>query len=131
MARSSSKTTAANAISPAKQAARVGPDLSGINNKTKEELLTSILNPSYAIEPRFTYYMVTTKDGRMHDGVISNETPGMLTLRGGTEEGDDTILRKNIAEVRASSLSLMPDGLEDSLGRQGLADVITYLRGGL
>jgi putative heme-binding domain-containing protein len=116
---------------PRKQAARVGPDLSGINNKTKEELLTSILNPSYAIEPRFTYYMVTTKDGRMHDGVISNETPGMLTLRGGTEDGDDTILRRNIAEVRASTLSLMPDGLEDSLGRQGLADVITYLRGGL
>jgi hypothetical protein len=33
--------------------------------------------------------------------------------------------------MRASSLSLMPDGLEDSLGKQGLADVITYLRGGL
>jgi putative membrane-bound dehydrogenase-like protein len=116
---------------PRKQGPRVGPDLSGINNKTKEELLTSILNPSYAIDPRFTYYMVTTKDGRMHDGVISNETPGVITLRGGTEEGDDTILRKNIAEMRASSLSLMPDGLEDSLGKQGLADVITYLRGGL
>jgi putative membrane-bound dehydrogenase-like protein len=116
---------------PRRQAARVGPDLSGINNKTKEELLTSILNPSYAIDPRFTYYMVTTKDGRLHDGVISSETPGMLTLRGGTEDGDDTILRKNIAEMRASSLSLMPDGLEDSLGKQGLADVITYLRGGL
>jgi putative membrane-bound dehydrogenase-like protein len=115
---------------PRHAGARVGPDLSGINNKTREELLTSILNPSYAIEPRFTYYMVTTKDGRVHDGVIANETPGMLTLRGGTEEGDDTILRKNIAEVRASSLSLMPEGLEDSLGKQGLADVITYLRGG-
>ena len=37
----------------------------------------------------------------------------------------------DIGEVRASTLSLMPDGLEDSLGRQGLADVITYLRGGL
>jgi len=116
---------------PRKQGPRVGPDLSGINNKTKEELLTSILNPSYAIEPRYTYYIVTTKDGRMHDGVISSETPGMLTLRGGTEESDDTILRKNIADMRASHLSLMPDGLEDSLGKQGLADVISYLRGGL
>jgi Cytochrome c, mono- and diheme variants len=37
---------------PRRQGGRVGPDLSGINNKTKEELLTSILNPSYAIEPR-------------------------------------------------------------------------------
>ncbi len=110
---------------------RVGPDLSSINSKTKEELLTSIVNPSYAIEPRFTYYLVTTKDGRMYDGVISNETPGMITLRGGSDEGDETILRANIAEMRASSLSLMPDGLEKALGRQGLADVIAYLQGGL
>jgi hypothetical protein len=33
--------------------------------------------------------------------------------------------------VRASSRSLMPDGLEEALGRQGLADVIAYLQGGL
>ena len=105
--------------------------LSSINSKTKEELLTSIVNPSYAIEPRFTYYMVTTRDGRMYDGVLSNETPGMVTLRGGSDEGDETILRSNIAEMRASSLSLMPDGMEKVLGRQGLADVIAYLQGGL
>jgi putative heme-binding domain-containing protein len=99
---------------------RVGPDLSSVNMKTKEELLTSIVNPSYAIEPRFTYYMVTTKDGRISDGVISNETPGMITLRGGSDEGDETILRTNIAQMHASTLSLMPDGLEKVLGRQGL-----------
>jgi putative heme-binding domain-containing protein len=105
--------------------------LSGINNKTKEELLTSILNPSFAIEPRFVNYIVTTKDGRMHDGVIANETPGAIALRGGSEEGDETVLRKNIAEIRASSVSLMPEDLEKSLSKQDLADVITYLRGGL
>jgi len=32
---------------------------------------------------------------------------------------------------RASSISLMPEELEKSLTRQGLADVIAYLRGGL
>jgi putative heme-binding domain-containing protein len=116
---------------PHRDRGRVGPDLASISSKSKEELLTSILNPSSAIEPRFTYYLVTTKDGRMYDGVISNETPGMITLRGGSDEGDETILRTNIAEMRASSLSLMPDGLEQALGRQGVADVIAYLQGGL
>ena len=116
---------------PHRDRGRVGPDLSSINSKSKAELLTSIVNPSYAIEPRFTYYLVTTKDGRMYDGVISNETPGMITLRGGSDEGDETILRANIAKMHASSLSLMPDGLEKALGRQGLADVIAYLQGGL
>jgi hypothetical protein len=55
----------------------------------------------------------------------------MITLRGGSDEGDETILRTSIAQMRASSLSLMPDGLEKALGRQGLADVIAYLQGGL
>jgi putative membrane-bound dehydrogenase-like protein len=116
---------------PRRQGGRVGPDLSGINNKTKEELLTSILNPSYAIEPRFVNYIVSTTDGRMFDGVIANETPGAITLRGGSEEGDETILRKNIAAIRASSVSLMPEDLEKSVNKQGLADIIAYLRGGL
>jgi putative membrane-bound dehydrogenase domain len=116
---------------PRKLGGRVGPDLSGINNKTKEELLTSILNPSYAIEPQFTHYIVTTKDGHVHDGVLAQETPAVITLRGGTEEGDETLLRANIQEIRASSISLMPEELEKSLNHQGLADVIAYLRGGL
>jgi putative heme-binding domain-containing protein len=116
---------------PRRQAGRIGPDLSGINNKTKEELITSILNPSYAIEPRFVNYVITTKDGRMYDGIIANETTWSITLRGGSEEGDETVLRKNIAAIRASSVSLMPDELEKGFGKQGLADVIAYLRGGL
>ena len=75
--------------------------------------------------------MITTKEGRFHDGVIGSETPAVITLRGGAEESDETILRANIAELRASTMSLMPDELETTLGRQGLADVIAYLRGGL
>jgi putative heme-binding domain-containing protein len=110
---------------------RVGPDLSGVNNKTKEELLTSILNPSAEIQPRFTNYVVVTKDNRMHDGIIVNETAGTLTLRGDSEEGDVTILRQNISEIRASSVSLMPDDLEKQLSKQDLANVIAYLRAGL
>jgi putative heme-binding domain-containing protein len=89
------------------------------------------MNPSYTIEPLFVNYVVTAKDGRMYDGVIANETPGAITLRGGSEDGDETILRKNIAEIRASSVSLMPDGFEEKMSKQDIADVIAYLRGGL
>ena len=124
-------TNCARCHMPRAQGGRVGPDLSGVNNKTKEELLTSILNPSYAIEPHYVHYVVTTKQGEIHDGVISNETPGSITLRGGTENGDETLLRTNIAEIRASSVSLMPEGLEKSMSRQEIADVIAYLRAGL
>lgn len=119
-----------NCHSARKKGGRVGPDLRGVNNKTKEELLEAILNPSRAVEPRFVNYVVTTKDGQMHDGVLANETPGTITLRGGEEE-DVTILRSNIQEIRSSNLSLMPEDLEKNLNKQGLADVIAFLRAGL
>jgi putative heme-binding domain-containing protein len=98
--------------------------------KSKQELLESILNPSASVESRYVNYLVTTRDGRMYDGVLGNETAGAITLRGGAEE-DVTLLRKNIVEIRASRLSLMPEGLEESMNKQDIADVIAYLRGGL
>ncbi|MEZ5399756.1 MAG: c-type cytochrome [Bryobacteraceae bacterium] len=115
---------------PRREGARVGPDLAGINMKTKEELLTAILDPSASIEPRFVNYLVTTKDGRMFDGVLASETAGAITLRGGSEQ-DVTIPRAQIAEIRASNISLMPEEIEKTVGKQGLADVIAYLQGGL
>ncbi len=122
-------STCAKCHSPQKGRPRIGADLSGINNKTKEELLDSILNPSAAIDPRFINYVVTTKDGRIYDGILANETPGAITLR--NTEGDVTILRKNLAQLRASTLSLMPNGMEKTLSKQQIADLIAYLRGGL
>ena len=113
---------------PRKQGGRVGPDLSGISMKSKEELLEAILNPSASIEPRFVNYIVTTKDGRTFDGVLAGETPGAVTLRGGQEE-DVTVLRKDVASIRASSISLMPEDLEKGLSKQGMADLIAYMRG--
>ena len=116
---------------PRVQGGRVGPDLSGINNKTKEELLADILNPSYAIEPTYINHVVITKDGYIYDGVISNETPGTITLRSGAENGDQTLLRSNIAEIRSSAVSLMPEGFDKKLNEQDMANIIAYLRGGL
>jgi putative membrane-bound dehydrogenase-like protein len=116
---------------PRVKGGRVGPDLSGINNKTKSELLTDILNPSYGIEPRFVNYVVTTKAGHIYDGLVSNETPGSVTLRGGGADRDHTVLRKNIADIRTSPISLMPEGFEQTLKKQDIADIIAYLRGGL
>lgn len=108
---------------------RIGADLSGVNNKTKDELLTSILNPGYAIEPRFVNYIVTTNDGRIRNGVLLNETPGAITLR--ALDGDTTILRKNVKEMKASQMSLMPGAFEMLIDKQGMADLIAYLRAGL
>ena len=108
---------------------RIGPDLSGVNNKTHEELLTHILDPSFEIQPNYTNYIVADRAGRVYDGLLAGESAHAVTLRG--EYEDVTIRRQDIAEMRASEVSLMPEGFEEDLSLQELADVIAYLRAGL
>lgn len=107
---------------------RVGPSLAGVSSQTREQLLQAILDPSASIEPRYTNYIVITRDGRIHDGVIASETPGVLTLRR-SEGEEESILRSHIVQIRASDVSLMPDGLESDLTRQHMADLIAFLQG--
>ena len=108
---------------------RIGPDLSGVNNKTRDELLLNILDPSYDIRPSYANYIAVDNKGRIYDGLLAGETAEAIRLRG--EYEDVTILRKNLAEMRTSTVSLMPDGLEVDMSRQDIADVIEYLRAGL
>ncbi|MGH9427256.1 MAG: c-type cytochrome, partial [Terriglobia bacterium] len=111
-----------------KRGHRVGPDLSGVSSNTKAQLLQSILDPSKTIEPRFRNYILITRNGRIHDGLMVAETPGSLTLRR-ADVDDETILRSNLAEIRASSVSLMPDGLEKNMNPKDMADLIAFLQG--
>jgi putative membrane-bound dehydrogenase-like protein len=108
---------------------RIGPDLSGVNNHSQQALLQAILDPSSAMESRYTNYLVETQKGRLYDGLLSAETSAVVTLRGELE--DVTLLRRNIKDIRASRISLMPEGFEKTLNRQELADVIAFLRAGL
>ncbi|PYM11344.1 MAG: dehydrogenase [Verrucomicrobia bacterium] len=105
----------------------VGPDLAAFRSKSPKDFLVAILDPNAAIEPRFINYQIETKDGRSLSGVVKAEAASSLTLAqgGGLEE---KILRTDITEIKASNLSLMPDGLEQNMTPQDLADLIAYLK---
>jgi putative membrane-bound dehydrogenase-like protein len=107
----------------------VGPDLlSALRNKSRDQLLIDILDPSREVDPRFLNYQVTTKKGQSLTGMIAADTASSITLRRG-EKAEDTILRSQIDEIQATGKSVMPDGLEMQLSKQDLADVIEYLKG--
>jgi putative heme-binding domain-containing protein len=105
----------------------VGPNLAALADKPPADLLTAILDPNAAVEPRFVAYNIETKDGRSLSGIVNAETATTLTLiqSGGVQE---KILRGDIEEIRASGLSLMPEGLEQAMSIQDLADTIAYLK---
>lgn len=106
----------------------VGPDLFGIRNQPKEAILLHIIIPEHEITPGFAAYVVTTTDGRVLTGLIAAETPTSITLRQALGK-EETILRKDIEELSASRLSLMPQELEKTVNRQEFADLLSYLKG--
>jgi putative heme-binding domain-containing protein len=107
----------------------VGADLqAALGNKTPSQLLIDILDPSREIDPRFLEYSITTSAGRQVNGLIVTETAAGVTLRR-AEKQEETILRSQIDDIRSTTKSLMPDGLEQQLSRQDVADVIAYLQG--
>lgn len=108
---------------------KVGPDLTGVNNQPSDALLLHTLVPNYEVLPSYQSVAVETNDGRSLTGYLVSETDNSLTLRTafGTEEA---VLRSNIASIHHSGLSLMPDGLEQSMTKEELANLIAYLKQG-
>lgn len=107
-------------------ALNVGPDLSGIRTRPKEALLVDILDPSAQVAPDFAAYNVLLKDGDTISGLIVTEDDTRVTLRR-PNEPDAVLARSRIAQIRAEGKSLMPDGLEEGMTPQDIADVIAFL----
>ena len=109
------------------QGARLGPDLSGISSRPSEALLIEILDPSRQVSPDFISYTLNTTTGKTLNGLIAAETATSVTIRR-QGQPEETVLRSEINELRAEGKSLMPDGLEQGLTIQDLADLLEFLR---
>ncbi len=105
----------------------VGPALSAIVSRTPEALLVDILDPSRQVPPDFVSYTVTTTRNDTLAGLITSETANGVVLRR-PELPDETIPRAQIKHVQASDLSLMPEGLEQGLTVQDMADLLSFLQ---
>ncbi len=106
----------------------VGPDLkSALGDKTPEQLLVAIFDPNRELDRRFANYVIETTSGRQLSGMISSESATSVTLRR-AEGVEDTILRSQIENIIDTNQSLMPQGLEEQLKPQDVADLLRYLR---
>ncbi len=107
----------------------LGPDLATVKSDGKEKLLIAILDPNREVAPNFLSYVVETKDGESLTGVLASESAGSVTLRmaGGAES---VIARANILSLQSQGRSLMPEGLEEGLKPQDMADLLEFIVGG-
>lgn len=105
----------------------IGPDLRAAVDHPPEKLLTNILDPSADIQPGYHAYNCVLKNGEELYGLIASETAPSIVLKS-ADGSKRTILRQDIASLRSTHLSLMPDGLENGLSKQDVADLISFLR---
>jgi putative heme-binding domain-containing protein len=108
----------------------VGPDLGGLTDKSRGNLLLSVLDPNRSVEPKFVSYTAVTTDGRVLSGLLADESGGSLALLD-ADGKRHVMLRKDIEELKASGKSLMPEGLEQDISPEAMADLLAYLQAAL
>ena len=106
----------------------IGPPLNDTSRRSAETLLVEILDPNRQLKPLFQNYVLQTVDGRVYTGMISEETSNAVTL----QQADGTtrqVLRLEIEKLKSTGMSFMPEGLEKSINKQAMADLLSYLSG--
>jgi putative heme-binding domain-containing protein len=107
----------------------IGPDLQGVAGRfSRDDLFAAIVQPSKDISPRYRTTLLETTAGKVYQGIILYEAVDGLILQTGPA-ATVRLRGDQIAERRASPLSLMPAGLLDRLSDGEIADLYAYLRG--
>ncbi len=106
----------------------VGPDLTRIGSvRSDRDLLEAILFPSASLVRSFEPIAVATRDGKVYNGLIRGENADELILATGANQ-EARIARREIEEMRPSTVSVMPAGLDQQLTPQELADLVAFLK---
>ena len=107
---------------------RLGPDLTDIGKvRTERDLLESIVYPSASFVRSYEPFTVVTKGGDDFTGIVKKDALDEVVLVIGPE-AEQRIARADITEMRPGTLSTMPQGMEDVLTKQELADLVTFLK---
>jgi putative membrane-bound dehydrogenase-like protein len=106
----------------------VGPDLTRIGSIRQErDLLESIVFPSASFVRSFEPVIVVTRSGKTYNGLVKLESADEVVLATGPKEVA-RIARDDIEEMRPSTVSVMPSGLDQQLTPQDLADLVAFLK---
>lgn len=106
----------------------VGPDLATIEDRSREALLREILDPNRAVDQRYAEYLALTVDGLAKKGILVVESGNAITLR--SLQGEETtLLRQELQSLTTVGKSMMPEGFENELSKQDMADLLQFLAG--
>ena len=106
----------------------LGPDLTHIaRTRTERDLLEAVVFPSSSFVRGYEPVAVTTKDGKIFNGVLKKDAPDEILLVTGADQ-QARIAREEIDDMRPSQVSVMPAGYEQLLTTGELADLLAFLK---
>ncbi|MBM3800977.1 MAG: c-type cytochrome [Acidimicrobiia bacterium] len=104
----------------------IGPDLTYVDRKDTQFLLTNIVDPSSTVRKEYTSYIVRTHNGRILTGLLVEQTPTTLTIQDENER--TTVARDDVVLLKESSLSPMPEKILNDLSPHQRRDLFSYLQ---
>lgn len=107
------------------EGAKIGPDLTGIGARPRADFFVDIIDPNRSVEANYRLWNITTKDGETYAGRLDSETQTSVDILDSAGQ-KHTLQRKDITEMQASNLSIMPAGFEQ-LPEDDLAGLLEYL----
>jgi putative membrane-bound dehydrogenase-like protein len=104
----------------------IGPDLTGSNRSKVDYLLFNVLEPSGEIQDDYKLVVITTRDGRTYSGNVVAENERQITMRIVGQEAA-VINKSNIQSREVMPVSMMPNGLFETLTNAEVTDLVGYL----
>jgi putative heme-binding domain-containing protein len=104
----------------------IGPDLTGSNRSKINYLLFNVLEPSGEIQDDYKLVVITSRDGRTYSGNIIAENDRQVTMRIVGQEAV-VINKSNIQSREVMPVSMMPNGLFETLTNAEVIDLVGYL----
>jgi putative membrane-bound dehydrogenase-like protein len=105
----------------------VGPDLTGVGAiRSGHDLLEAVVFPSASFVPGYEIFMVDIGNDRLSGVVLSQLRDAVVLVTG--PHGEIRIPRSQIKSMERSTVSLMPDGFDESLTKTELTDLLAFLQ---
>jgi putative heme-binding domain-containing protein len=104
----------------------IAPNLTGFNVHPKSKILQKMLDPNSSVEGNYRQYTITTKAGRVYNGLLASETKTAFEIVD-TEAKRHAILRDDIVEMTALNRTIMPEGFEKQLSEEEIANLLEFL----
>ncbi|MBI2481532.1 MAG: c-type cytochrome [Planctomycetia bacterium] len=111
----------------------IGPDLTGVGKRFNNQyLLESLIEPSKVISDQYQASIFVMNNGQIVVGKVANlNGDKLMVITNMLEPGNfANVTTGDIEEVQPSRVSMMPNGLLDTLNQEETLDLLAYLKSG-